>query len=114
GIMVLMQNVASTVADAAYPRTSTHDIDTSGGVGRSRILNGAAHERALNAIAYTSPRPSNVADCQVLVRDFGQGISVTSRRRPRTVRPAYPSKRLAASRSCSYRLASGNGGNQDS
>jgi hypothetical protein len=26
--MVLMQNVASTVADAAYPRTSTHDIDS--------------------------------------------------------------------------------------
>src|SRR5258708_33284044 len=29
GIMVLMENVASTVADAAYPKTSTHDMLTS-------------------------------------------------------------------------------------
>jgi hypothetical protein len=35
-------------------------------------------------------------------------------RRPRTVRATYFSKRPVASRSRSYRLASGNGGNQDS
>src|SRR5258708_20355709 len=29
GIMVPMENVASTVADAAYPKTSTHDMLTS-------------------------------------------------------------------------------------
>jgi hypothetical protein len=41
-------------------------------------------------------------------------ISVTSQRRLRTVRATYSSKRLVASRSRSYRLVSGNGGNQDS
>ena len=35
-------------------------------------------------------------------------------RRLRTVRATYSSKRLVASRSRSYRLVSGNGGNQDS
>jgi hypothetical protein len=29
GIMVFMQNVASTVADAAYPSKSIHVMDTS-------------------------------------------------------------------------------------
>ena len=39
---------------------------------------------------------------------------VTSQRRLRIVRATYSSKRPVASRSRSYRLVSGNGGNQDS
>src|ERR1700682_2511092 len=50
-----------------------------------------------------------------LVRDLDQGRHlchlVTA---PRTVRATYSSKRPVVSRSRSYRLVSGNGGNQDS
>src|ERR1700735_5044825 len=51
---------------------------------------------------------------RVLENKTRQHPFVTSSRSLRTVRATYFSKRPVASRSWSYRLVSGNGGNQDS
>jgi hypothetical protein len=69
-----------------------------------------------NGIPEVSARWRSAAITVALVGSpiFRQDPLVTSQRRVRTVRATYSSKRPVASRSRSYRLVSGNGGNQDS
>jgi hypothetical protein len=67
----------------------------------------AASQEVSGTVRDTDGNPLENATVQIL-------DTIARARRDRTVRATYSSKRPVASRSRSYRLVSGNGGNQDS